>query len=169
MNDETLKEYGALVISEPHVWKNSEGKIISTPLSHQNWVKTEPTIQNKEGRWPYRSMIWTRADLEVEQAQIETSDITAVTVRLPHLSILLFSVYVQCADPDALQIAVQNISQTILREKQRVGRLEVIVAGDFNRHDALWGGNKVSDERQGEAEPIITMMSEQGLISLLKR
>ena len=47
--------------------------------------------------------------------------------------------------------------------------LEIIIAGDFNRHNTLWGGNTVSDERQGEAEPIIMMMSEQGLTSLLKR
>ena len=44
----------------------------------------------------------------------------------------------------------------------------MIVAGDFNRHDVLWGEGAVSDERQGEAEPIIEMMSEQGLSSLLK-
>ena len=56
-----------------------------------------------------------------------------------------------------------------MREKQRVGILEVIIARDFNRHNTLWGGNTVSDERQGEAEPIIIMMSEQGLTSLLKR
>ena len=44
----------------------------------------------------------------------------------------------------------------------------MIIAGDLNRHDILWGGDAVSDERQGEAEPIIEMMSEQGLLSLLK-
>ena len=44
----------------------------------------------------------------------------------------------------------------------------MIVAGDFNRHDILWGGTAVSDERQGEAEPIIKMMGTQGLISSLK-
>ena len=44
----------------------------------------------------------------------------------------------------------------------------MIVAGDFNQHNILWGGTAVSDERQGEAEPIIKMMGAQGLISLLK-
>ena len=56
-----------------------------------------------------------------------------------------------------------------MREKQRVRILEVIIAGDFNRHNTLWGSNTVSEERQGEAEPIIMMISEQGLTSLLKR
>ena len=33
----------------------------------------------------------------------------------------------------------------------------------------LWGGSAVSDERQGEAEPIIDMMGNLGLVSLLRR
>ena len=43
------------------------------------------------------------------------------------------------------------------------------IAGDFNRHDQLWGGDEVSMERQGEADPIIDMMNELALSSLLRR
>ena len=168
MNDEILKDFGALLISEPHVWRNDEGRSISTPMAHRNWVKYEPTIQNTEGRWAYRSMIWTRADLEVEQVKIESSDITAVTMRLPQCIVLLMSVYVQGSDPDALELAIQIIKQAISEVKQRNMSTEIIVASDFNRHNILWGGNTASEERQGEAEPIIEMMGEQGLTSLLE-
>ena len=44
----------------------------------------------------------------------------------------------------------------------------MIVMSDFNQHNILWGGMAVSDERQGEAKPIIKMMGTQGLISSLK-
>jgi len=45
----------------------------------------------------------------------------------------------------------------------------VILAGDFNRHDQLWGGDDVSAERQGEADPIIDLMGDYSLCSLLPR
>jgi hypothetical protein len=47
--------------------------------------------------------------------------------------------------------------------------LEIIIVGDFNRHDQLWGGDDVSLARQGEADPIIDFMIEFALSSLLKR
>ena len=169
MNDENLKNFGAILISEPHVWRNNEGRVISTPAAHYNWTKIEPTATCTEGRWAYRSMIWTRIDLEAEQIQVESSDITAVIIRLSGHIILLFSVYVQGSDPEALLLATQKISQVISSERSRINTLQVVVAGDFNRQDILWGGEAVSDERQGEAEPIIEMMGEQGLVSLLKR
>ena len=92
----------------------------------------------------------------------------AVIIRLPQRQILLFSVYAQGSDTEALRIAISNINQTISSERTRCSALDVIVAGDFNRHDILWGGTAVSDERQGEAEPIIEMMGTQRLINLLK-
>ena len=30
MNDENLKNFGAILISEPHVWGNNKGRVIST-------------------------------------------------------------------------------------------------------------------------------------------
>jgi hypothetical protein len=44
-----------------------------------------------------------------------------------------------------------------------------VIVGDFNRHDQLWGGDDVSWERQGEADPIIDLMNEHTLSSLLPR
>jgi hypothetical protein len=45
--------------------------------------------------------------------------------------------------------------------------VEVVIAGDFNRHDQLWGGDDVSLGRQDEADQIIGLMSEFALSSLL--
>ncbi|EXL66365.1 hypothetical protein FOPG_17453 [Fusarium oxysporum f. sp. conglutinans race 2 54008] len=47
--------------------------------------------------------------------------------------------------------------------------VDMVIAGDFNRHDQLWGGEDVSLERQGEADQIIGLMSEYALSSLLQR
>jgi hypothetical protein len=43
--------------------------------------------------------------------------------------------------------------------------VEVVIGGDFNRHDQLWGGDDVSLVRQGEADRIIDLMSEFALSS----
>jgi hypothetical protein len=48
-------------------------------------------------------------------------------------------------------------------------RTDVILVGDFNRYDTLWGGDEVTGRRQGEARPIIELMGEYGLYSLLPR
>ncbi|KAI2955870.1 hypothetical protein CBS147352_10986 [Aspergillus niger] len=47
--------------------------------------------------------------------------------------------------------------------------VEILILGDFNRQDQLWGGDDVSLRRQGEADPIIDLMNECALSSLLKR
>jgi hypothetical protein len=44
-----------------------------------------------------------------------------------------------------------------------------MLAGDFNRHDQLWGAEDVTAERRGEADPIIDLMTEFALNSLLPR
>ena len=46
--------------------------------------------------------------------------------------------------------------------------MEVILAGDFNRHDELWGGNDIG-VRQGEADQLIEFMNQYSLQSLLQR
>ncbi|OAQ61336.1 reverse transcriptase [Purpureocillium lilacinum] len=48
-------------------------------------------------------------------------------------------------------------------------RTDVVLMGDFNRHNLLWTGDNVATGRQGEAEPIVDLMSEYGLCSLLPR
>jgi hypothetical protein len=47
--------------------------------------------------------------------------------------------------------------------------VELVIVGDFNRHDQLWGGDDVSLGRQGEADPIIDLMNEFAPSGLLKR
>ena len=60
-----------------------------------------------------------------------------------HQVVLISSVYIQCADQEALQSAIQHISEAVALAKLRFPQLELIIAGDFNRHDTLWGGAAV--------------------------
>jgi hypothetical protein len=168
MSDEQLKDCGVLAISEPYA-RIIDGTLVTAPMGHPNWIKIVPTVQRVE-RWAVRSMLWIRKDIEAEQVPIQSSDLTAAVLRLPDRSILVVSVYVEPQDAEALRVAIRELHQVIRETRSKIGtRVDVVLAGDFNRHDQLWGGEDVSRERQGEADPIIDLMSEHALHSLLPR
>jgi len=84
--------------------------------------------------------------------------------------VLLASVYVEGGNTAALSGTMRLLDDAISTVQRRGGpRLDVVVAGDFNRHDPLWGGDGVLPTRQGEADPIIDFMNRWKLESLLPR
>jgi hypothetical protein len=168
MNDEQLKNCGVLAISEPYA-RIIDGTLVTVPMGHSNWTKMVPTVQRGE-RWAFRSMLWIRKDIAAEQVPVQSSDLTAAVLRLPDRSILVVSVYIEPQDAEALRVAICKLHQVIRGTRSKIGtRVDVVLAGDFNRHDQLWGGDDVSRERQGEADQIIDLMSEHALRSLLPR
>jgi hypothetical protein len=109
-------------------------------------------------------------DVEAEQVSIESPDLTAAVIRLPERLIFMASVYVEGGDAHALRDACNHLRKAITKvRRDRDTVVEVMIVGNFNRHDQLWGGDDVSLERQGEADPIIDLMNEFALSSLLKR
>ncbi|KAF4270425.1 hypothetical protein CNMCM8812_001136 [Aspergillus fumigatus] len=145
-----------------------EGRLLTTPMGHHKWTKMVPSTW-KEGRWAIWSMLWINKDAEAEQVSIKSPDLTAAVIRLPERLIFLASVYVE-GDAHALRDACNHLRNSITKvRRDRDTVVEVMIVGDFNRHDQLWGGDDVSLERQGEADPIIDLMNEFALSSLLKR
>ncbi|KAJ5125944.1 hypothetical protein N7526_008121 [Penicillium atrosanguineum] len=109
-------------------------------------------------------------DVEAEQVRIESPDLTAAVIRLPERLIFMASVYVEGGDVSALKDTCDHLRKAITKVRRDTGTVvEVVIVGDFNRHDQLWGGDDVSLGRQGEADPIIDFMNEFALSSLLKR
>jgi hypothetical protein len=102
LNDESLKDFSVLAISEPYSWRDKESHaIVTTPIQHHNWTKMIPTTLH-DSRWAIQSMLWIYKDLEAIQMTVESADITAAVLRLPDQSILIGSIYVLPADPNAL-------------------------------------------------------------------
>jgi hypothetical protein len=115
-------------------------------------------------------MLWVNKDVEAEQVAVDSPDMTAAIIRLPERLVLVASVYVPGCDPQALRDTCNNLRKIIYEVRRKADTVvEVAVVGDFNRHDQLWGGDAVSVERQGEADPIIDLMNEFALSSLLPR
>ncbi|SPJ70284.1 uncharacterized protein FTOL_00012 [Fusarium torulosum] len=108
-----------------------------------------PTTE-REGRWVIRSMLWVNKEVEAEQVPIDSPDVTAAVVRLPDHLVFTASVYVPGGDAQALQDICAKLRKAIKEVRQRSGRaVDLVIAGDFNRHDQMWGGDDVSVERQG--------------------
>ncbi|KAL9561263.1 hypothetical protein ACKAV7_014618 [Fusarium commune] len=171
MNDKDLRDYVALAVAEP--WACIiEGQVMTVPNHHNNWTKMIPTKtrEPRVSRWPIRSMLWIRRDLKAEQVPIPSPDLTAAIVRFPERDVLVVSVYVEGRNEQALEAAMGQLHTAIAEFRNGSGRrTDVILIGDFNRHDTLWGGDEVTGRRQGEAGPIIELMGEHGLHSLLPR
>ena len=168
MNDEQIQDATVLAIQEPWARRNQD-LLLTTPMRHQRWTKMVPSTW-REGRWPIRSMLWIKGDTEAEQMAIQSPDITAAMIRLPERLILVASVYVPGIDAQALRDTCDLLRKSIQEARRKADRVvELVIVGDFNRHDQLWGGNNVSMDRQGEADAIIDLMNEFTLNSLLRR
>ena len=168
MNDEEIRDATVLAIQEPHA-RRIQGRLLTTPMGHHKWTKMVPSSW-REGRWPIRSMLWVNKEVEAEQVRIESPDMTAAVVRLPDRLILVVSVYVPGEDPQALRETCDSLRKAVRDVRRGAGVVvEVVIAGDFNRHDQLWGGDEVSLERQGEGDQIIDLMSDFALSNLLRR
>ncbi len=168
MNDAAFKDFAVLALSEPFA-RNIDGEVMTSPMGHHNWTKMIPTCA-RDGLWPIRSMIWVRSDLEAKQVPVQSADLTAAVLQLEGREVMVVSVYVQGKNDEALTNAMELLRQVIKRFRDGTGnRTDVVLAGDFNRHDILWGGGEVAANRQGEGQPIIDLMDDFGLSSLLPR
>jgi hypothetical protein len=120
-------------------------------------------------------MIWTHQKLTTfRQLAIKSENITAVIVPAER-ALLAVSAYVPPmrgpAGRELLASYPSLIRQAIQEARKELGdRFDILVIGDFNRHDQLWGGDLVAtSKRQGEADPILQFMAGFGLQSLLPR
>ena len=168
MNDEEIQDATVLAIQEPQAHR-IKGRLLTTPMGHHKWTKIVPSSW-REGRWPIRSMLWVNKEVEAEQIPIDSPDMPVATIRLTGRQVLVASVYVPCADPQALRDSCNNLRKAVRDARRNSGSLvDIVIAGDFNRHDQLWGGDDISLERQSEADLIIELMNELALNSLLRR
>lgn len=168
MNDEEIRNTAVILIQEPQA-RNIAGRLLTTPMAHKGWAKMTPSVWS-EGRWAIRSMLWINESLEAEQLSTGSPDLTAAMINLHDKSILVVSAYVAGQDNSALRDTCAVLRNLITDSRRRTDRpVEILIAGDFNRHDQLWGGDGVSMDRQGEADQLVELMGDYSLTSLLPR
>ena len=167
LNDAELKDFGLLLLQEPSCFWTSDQQAIAAPQAYPNWVQFQPT-ECKNSRYPFRALIYTNWRIQTRQIQVLSSDIVAVEFKLENQAFLIFSVYILLAtgtlvvDTDLLNTVLQAIERTKLQYPAH----ELLIAGDFNRHDQFWGGDSV---QQDQGADILQFMGEYGLQLLLGR
>lgn len=138
MNDAQLRDFSVLAISEPYS-RTINNTAVTVPTGHANWTKIVPSEQ-RQGILAFRSMLWIRRDIEAEQVTVQSPDVTVAVLRLQDQSILAVSVYVEGQSEEALGDTINKLHQLIQETRTRVGaRVDVVLVGDFSRHDQLWG------------------------------
>jgi hypothetical protein len=171
LNDTGLSEFDLLLISEPYFFEQNN---LPSVTPHHYWTPFLPTVfQQGHVRFSFRSLIWVNRRLRAQQIPLQSLDITAVPIKDQTKSILVFSVYIppqhqgNTAQAE-LREQLQIIRSAWLATRTSVSNLECVIAGDFNRHDQLWGGDAVGNSvRQGEADRILELMDEMQLQSML--
>ncbi|KFY95020.1 hypothetical protein V500_02979, partial [Pseudogymnoascus sp. VKM F-4518 (FW-2643)] len=144
-----------------------------TPIvpSHHYWEPILPhtRILGAYGK-RFRSMIYVQKRESFQQIEIDSPDLTAVVLKRGSLRILCISAYTaQTSSPaeslTVLQTNIKLIEDTISKTRANHPDIQIVIGGDFNRHDTLWG--KVASGRAGEGEPILQLILDYQLWSAL--
>ena len=161
MNDDGLREYGLIMITEPACFRNEDGQVVAAPSHHPKWRQYLPSQTDDRARHPIRSLVYVHVDIPAQQIPVMSPDVVAIQMSVGRRTIIAVSAQ------EALRDALGHIRR--LTRPRETGR-EIIITGDFNRHDSLWGGDHVgASPRQGEADDIVDLMADLGLQSLLPR
>ena len=176
LNDDSIQDFELILITEPNIM-DIDGK----PVVHQyaQWAIIKPTlVRDDTVIHSFRSLIYINKKAQFRQVSIPSSDITAGILKTATQRILVASVYVP-RDPAVahehnvteLTYRLRLISSAWEEAKGKWGAdVQLLVAGDFNRHDQLWGGDSVASSFQhGEGTPILEWMGDLGMNSMLPR
>lgn len=173
LNDKETDRFDLLLLSEPFRFTPHNG---TKPLypKHHAWEAVIPTIfkQTTHQRFNFRSMIYINKRFKYRVIPTESSDLTAVTIQHGEDTMLIISVYM--AHVTGLQKNNQILSKMLSQIRKAIHKVRAVVpeatlliAGDFNRHDEVWGGKVPAHRRRGEGDLILQFMTEQELWSAL--
>jgi len=131
----------------------------------------------REGQYPVRTCIWGSRDVKAGQLYVDSAEITAVVAHVGGRKLMVVSVYIldlssstrtREENKEELSSRLRTIEELVQQEKLRDPQTKVIIAGDFNRHNPLWGGSCIDNTAsQEDSAPIIDFMAELSLRSLL--
>lgn len=172
-NDRALEDFHFILGQEPSCFLADEQVVL--PGTNPRWTRF--IAQGRRSfRAPIRLCIWASRELAVTQLAADSADITAVVAHIKQRRLLIVSVYIPdlCSrrtkdeNLEELSSRLDMIRGLVETEQLRDPHMEVVIAGDFNRHNPLWGGSHInSTASQEESEPIIELMAELSLQSLL--
>ena len=170
LNDKGTMDFDVLLLQEPHSFtpRQQDKPVTAT---HHYWNSVLPTcfLPGAHGQ-RFRSMIYVNKRLSYQRIPIESGDLTAVVLKRGEDRILCISAYMAYSrnTRECKEILQQNlnlIEGTLTQVRQKYPQAQLVLGGDFNRHDPLWG--RVGRDRLGEAEPLVQFILQHQLWSAL--
>ena len=179
-NDGDLDGFDAILFQEPNCYQ-VDGDVLITGAGPK-WEVIRPRVWS-DRRYPVRSCIWANKHGNFEQIEVESPDITAIVLSASGRQIYLASVYIPPInttaetgergtrfDEQQLRSRLRLLQNSLDEQKVRYPSLELFIAGDFNRHDLVWGGEEVGlSPRQGEAQGLLEFVEANDLQLLLPK
>ena len=165
-----------LCITEPYIFKNP---IDQTPAisGHPSWNMVMPTAINQSSRinHSFRSFIAVNKRItQYSQVPVASPDIAAITINTPIGVILLVSSYVpkhhyKPTSEALLSEHLSHLRQCIHHTAQlhQGQSVHLMLNGDYNRHDPLWGGPSTRLYHGTSGDQIITFMQEQSIQNIV--
>lgn len=150
-NDAALADFHFILGQEPGCFL-AEGEVVLHG-TNARWTTFVPQGR-REGQYPVRTCIWASRDVKATQLQVDSADITAVVAHIGGRRLIIVSVYIpdlpsstrtRGENMEELGSRLQAIDKLVQRERLRYPHTEVVVAGDFNRHNPLWGGSHIDN------------------------
>lgn len=176
INDQSIRRFTAVMVTEPSI-ANIDGKPFVS--QHRCWITVTPTTY-KEGptHHAFRSLLYIHKDTPFVQFPTTSPDVTAGVITTQTDHIFIASIYIpgrsrqSSTEQDLIEAAssrLATLSEAFSSAKIKYGEnLPIIVGGDFNRHDPVWGGiNVPKSQYAGEGEPILQWMHRHDTSSAL--
>lgn len=167
LNDHSIRRFTAIMVTEPSI-ANIDGKPFIS--QHRCWTTITPST-HKQGptHHAFRSLLYLHKDIPFIQFPTVSPDITAGVITTQTGHIFIASIYIPgrsrqfSTEQDLTEAAstrLATLSEAFASAKVKYGEnLPIIVGGDFNRHDPVWGAvNVPRSQYAGEGEPILQWM-----------
>ena len=172
INDHQTQELDILLIQEPSI------TTYRTHINHSAWRLYRPTTKVDATR--FRSLIYINRRISTSshrQIPCDHPDIVAVKIWTAESQTLVFSVYIPpvplfttdnaSASAAPTLAAIENTITTATQNEKR--STSIIIAGDFNRHHPMWGGNNIPPRFIEHADELISFFQNHNLSSCLPR
>jgi Endonuclease-reverse transcriptase len=126
------------MIQEPSCYLNEEHNVIALPSRQGRWQQFLPTEYRNE-HYPIRTLIYANQWTNARQIPIASPDITAIEITIGDRKVMAVSIYIPGIKRGIAEAerTIQYMLTLISNAKRIRPNHELIVAGDFNRHDPL--------------------------------
>lgn len=176
LNDTSVQDCELILITEPSII-DIDGKPVVH--RHAHWNVAIPTLTRSDSAvHAFRSLIYVNKRTQFRQVNVPSPDLVAGVLQTASQKTLVVSVYVprnpSASNEENARELTERLHLITMAWREAKGRwgtdVQLFTAGDFNRHDQLWGGDMAAfSQYHGEGTPILEWMGNLGFNSMLPR